>query len=417
MRDGAQEGIVQMKIFVFVPVVSMVALWAVSATADESARNGKDDYVVAVYYFPNYHPDAQNEKWHGPGWTEWNLVRTATPRFEGHQQPKVPAWGYEDESDPVVMAKKIDAAADHGVDAFIFDWYWYENGPYLQNGLEKGFLPAANADRLKFGLMWANHNWLEIHPATRFQPYPARTKGAVSPEIFRAATDHIIKTYFSHPSYWRVNGGLYFSIYELATLVQGLGGLDAARAELDGFRARTRDAGLGEIHLNAVVWGQQILPGEKKITNVNELLAALGFDSITSYTWVHHQPLNEFPRTSYAAVRDRSVQDAQRFLGEYKLPYYPNVSMGWDSSPRTVQSDVFENAGYPYTPILEGNTPEAFRGALEKFKAVLDASPVRPKILTINAWNEWTEGSYLEPDTVSGMQYLEGVRDVLGGGR
>lgn len=63
-------------------------------------------------------------------------------------------WGYEDEKDPAVMAKKIRAAATHGVDAFIFDWYWYEGGPFLNRCLDEGFLGAPNTDSLKFALMW-----------------------------------------------------------------------------------------------------------------------------------------------------------------------------------------------------------------------------------------------------------------------
>lgn len=80
------------------------------------------DHTIACYYFPNYHVDPRNEAVHGPGSSEWELVKRAEPRFEGHRQPRVPAWGYEDESDPAAMARKIDAAADHGLDAFIFDW-------------------------------------------------------------------------------------------------------------------------------------------------------------------------------------------------------------------------------------------------------------------------------------------------------
>ena len=59
----------------------------------------------------------------GKNWTEWNLVKHAQPRFPGHLQPNVPLWGYEMDNDPTVMAKKIDAAADHGIDHFLFDWY------------------------------------------------------------------------------------------------------------------------------------------------------------------------------------------------------------------------------------------------------------------------------------------------------
>jgi hypothetical protein len=374
----------------------------------------KNPYEVAAFYFPNYHPHPWNARWHGPGWTEWELVKTATPRFEGHQQPKVPAWGFEDESDPQVMAKKIDAAADHGLSAFIFDWYWYEQGPYLERALEEGFLKAPNNSRLKFSLMWANHDWLDIQPALRNKPYNVLAKH-VPPEKLHEVTKHILETYFRHPSYWRVDGGLFFSIYEVMSLVETLGGFEQTRAELDLFRKQVREAGLGEIHLNACVWGVRVLPTGQPVKDPNEVLAKLGFDSITSYTWLHHQPLKEFPKSSYAQVAQASQGDWAKFSREFHFPYFPHVSMGWDSSPRTIQSDVFENLGYPYTPILDGNTPEEFEKALQAAKDFLDKGKLKTRVLTVNAWNEWTEGSYLEPDTTHGMAYLEAIRKVFGG--
>mgnify|MGYP003340779711 FL=1 len=82
-----------------------------------SSEGKSKEFTVGVYYFGNYHPgDPRNEAQKGRGWTEWELVKAAKPRFPGHQQPKVPLWGYEDESDPKVMERKIAAAADHGVD-------------------------------------------------------------------------------------------------------------------------------------------------------------------------------------------------------------------------------------------------------------------------------------------------------------
>lgn len=371
-------------------------------------------YEIAAYYFPNYHHDKINEQWHGSGWTEWELVKAATPRFEGHQQPKVPLWGYEDEADSKVMEKKIAAAADHGLTAFLFDWYWHKEGPYLQGCLEEGYLKARNRERLKFALMWANHDWLEIHPATRFQPYPIRRKGPVELEVFEAATQYMIEHYFSQPTYWKVDGKIYFSIYELMSLVKGLGGLSETKQALENFRQRVRDAGLGEMHLNAIVWGIETLPTESTLDNPNEIIQYLGMDSITSYVWVHHMESPQFPLTSYADLRRKCKEEYMRLSGEYSLPYFPNVTMGWDSSPRTIQTDVFENIGYPYTPIYAGNTPQEFQKALENMKAFLDENSSTTKIGTINAWNEWTEGSYLEPDVIHGMGYLEAIKTVFG---
>jgi hypothetical protein len=141
------------------------------------------------------------------------------------------------------------------------------------------------------------------------------------------------------------------------------------------------------------------------------MLEILGFNSVTSYVWIHHIEMPDFPVTDYHYVRQKMRDFYQNAATEYGLPYYPNVTMGWDSSPRTVQSDVFDNLGYPFTPTLGGNTPEAFRQGLEDVRAFLQTQP--HKMLNINAWNEWTEGSYLEPDTEYGMGYLEAIRNVF----
>lgn len=150
-------------------------------------------------------------------------------------------------------------------------------------------------------------------------------------------------------------------------------------------------------------------------TTPNDLLLALGFDSITSYVWVHHGVLDAFPETDYDEAHDRYLAYWGRVENEFSLPYHPNVTVGWDPSPRTVQSDAYLNAGYPFTPTLANNTPDRFCEALALVKCRLDQRTDAQKIVTVNAWNEWAEGSYLEPDTVYGMQYLEAIRTVFGG--
>jgi len=390
----------------------MVASLAAAAAIPQSPRR----YQIGAYCFPNYHVYPRNEEGHGKGWTEWELVKRAEPRFPGHYQPRRPLWGYEDESDPRVFARKIDAAADHGLTHFLFDWYWYDDGPFLARCLEQGFLRAPNASRLGFALMWANHDWVEIHPAKLNTTPPVLYKGAVTRATFDGMTDYIISKYFSHPSYWKIDGAPYFSIYELYRLVQGLGGVDPARQALGEFRRKTKAAGFRDLHLNAVTWGVQILPGEQQIKEPAKLLSHLEFNSGTSYVWIHHAQLPDFPVTAYAYAAKKAQEYWQRASGEIGLPYHPNVTMGWDSSPRTCQSDVFTNKGYPFMPTLGGGTPEAFMAALEAVKRFLDSRPDQPRIFNINAWNEWTEGSYLEPDTVRRMGYLNAIRDVFARG-
>ena len=108
-------------------------------------------------------------------------------------------------------------------------------------------------------------------------------------------------------------------------------------------------------------------------------------------------------RYDVAAYLYPAYAEWDRLEGEFTIPYYPHVSIGWDNSPRFGSSAV-----------VKENTPERFEGALRKAKAWLDARPDRHKLITINSWNEWTETSYLQPDDVYGYGYLDAVKHVFG---
>ena len=405
------EGISMLKLFTLVSVALVCGL--ISNVSAQTTRPTRAQ--IGVYYFANYHPnDARNAKQKGPGWSEWELVKNAKPRFEGHEQPKVPLWGYTDESDPKAMAQKIDAAADNGVDAFIFDWYYYNDGPFLEKALDDGYLHAPNRSRVKFALMWANHDWMDMHPYTPNEAMKVLYPGKVTPEAFDAITDHIVKDYFTQPSYWTIDGKPYFSFYELSKLLDNFGSVEATRAALDRFRAQATAAGLPGIHLNAVVWGQPVLPGEQKPADAAKLVKDLGFDSVTSYTWAHHAPLSAL-KNDYNAVRDAYNDYWSKATTAYGMPYFPNVSMGWDGSPRSIPTAEVDHVGYGPHYIV-GNTPARFKDALAIARDRLAQQPdtYGPRVLTINSWNEWTEGSYIEPDTTYGLGYLEAIKDVFG---
>jgi hypothetical protein len=383
-----------------------------------------DNYEVAVYYFPNYHPDSINARWHGRGWTEWEVVKAAKPRFEGHEQPKVPAWGYFDESDPAWTSREIDLAADNGIDCFIYDWYWYSNtGPYLQEGLEKGFLKAPNQNRMKFALMWANHDWLNIQPATFDNGRVALTRGAVSWGLWDTISTYIVNNYFTRPNYWKIDGKPYFSIYEIITFINGLGGIDKAKKAMDLLDDKTRKAGLPGVHFNIMSWmisdyyASQIT-GPDKPKNAHEMTSLLAPQSVSTYCYVHHFDISKagFPTVQYLEAFETMKKFWYMFSKDYpELLYTPNVSMGWDASPRCMQSDRFEPHDYPWTPVLIGNTPDAFRKQLEEARIFLDSFNPRHKILVINSWNEWTEGSYLLPENKYGDAYLKAIKGVFGG--
>jgi len=371
-----------------------------------------DEITVASYYFPNYHTDdPRNIINKGPGWSEWELVKDAKPRFPGHHQPNVPAWGYLDEKDPEVMSKKISSAVNNGIDCFIFDWYMYEDGPFLNQCLDDGFLKAKNCNQIKFGLMWANHDWVDIHPYTRGVKQKLLYPGEVSANRFDEICDFVIQEYFTRPNYWKIDGKAYFSIYDVQKFLNGFGNPEAAKAAMDRMRQKALAAGLKGVHWNLVAWGNPILPAEKE-TDTAELIKMLGFDSATSYVWIHHVELPD-TQTDYNYVRDAYFAHWDKAKAEYGVPYFPNVTMGWDPTPRCNIKSEWANVGYPFMNTIKNNTSENFMKALEMTRKRLLSDPGGPRIMNINCWNEWTEGSYLEPDTVNGMEYLEAIKEVF----
>ena len=97
--------------------------------------------VIAVYY-PHWHVYPKGNEWFHPGWTEWEYVKDAVPRFPGHRQPLVPLGGYLDGANPADVAKEIDLAANAGIDVFLYDYYWYDGKVTQEEAIEKGFLGA-----------------------------------------------------------------------------------------------------------------------------------------------------------------------------------------------------------------------------------------------------------------------------------
>lgn len=356
------------------------------------------EVTVAAYYFPNWGPVDNSE---------WTWIKAAKPMFPGHEQPKVPLWGYENENFPSVMAKKIDAAKTHGVDVFIFDWYLYDKpvGKYLSAALEQGFLNARNVSDIQFAIMWCNHD-------------AGGGKGVVTSQTFENdVMDYVIENYFKHPSYWLIDGCPYFSIFTIANLFSTYGSLSKTAEAIELFRTKVKAAGFKDLHLNCMLGGMG--------TNKDFIIDDFKLNSISSYHMLTNIRVpNTFPTRDYETYADiyfktlesgGGTNGMEQPVKNLRVPYYLNVSMGYDTSPRCHNDPEWmnkPNAGYPYGAVTVNNTPYNFKKALAKAKEITMQKDEKDRIIIINAWNEWGEGAYLEPDTVNGMAYLEAIRDI-----
>ena len=386
----------------------LLSHWGFSADVPKS--NTGAEFDVAAIVWPAY----QNEpRWkelgifdHGNG--EWQNVYEATPKFKGHNEPRKPLWGYGRDDDPVEVARQIDAAAAAGVNVFIYDWYWYCGRPFLENALNNGFLKAPNSQRMKFFLMWANHDVNGLW--NRNMPVAVKNKkiwlSGVSDKEFREKLVPRFISYFKQPNHYMIDGKPVFAIYRFPAFVKDIGGEAVAKGALKYLEAECKKAGFAGIHL--MVFGH--LPESVEsagIKDPNGVMDWYGISSTTTYNWLYKM-WKEITKNylTYEKWFDMSKQFREESFRETKGRFFPNVSVGWDTNSRYPDGHV---ASY-----VKGSNPEAFKKALIETKDWVIKNNIHPRLITVNSWNEWTEGSYLMPDEEFGYGYLNACAEVFG---
>lgn len=180
-------------------------------------------FLPVAYNFPSWHPSPYMEKYFGKGWTEFVTLRLAHRQFPGHLQPKQPLWGtfYPgrpksfDEADPLWAEKEIELASGAGIYAFMIDWYWHMGVQWYQEQLEQGFLRASNRQKLKFAIMWANHNWENLYPAPEYGKAAVLNPMTYSESDMERVAEYCIEHYFRQPNYLQIDGQPVFAIFNV----------------------------------------------------------------------------------------------------------------------------------------------------------------------------------------------------------
>ncbi|MDE6490740.1 MAG: glycoside hydrolase family 99-like domain-containing protein, partial [Muribaculaceae bacterium] len=244
--------------------------------------------------------------------------------------------------------------------------------------------------------MWANHNvarnYWNYH---RYKDDDSRLwNGAVDWDNFKIIVDRVIKQYFHRPNYFKIDGCPVFSIFSYYELRESFDDDEGVKKAIDYFREQVQKAGFPDLHLQLIGDG----PVNQDLIN---LAKAAGVNSVTKYNW-------GWPfESDYVAWGTKAMQrrdDWAAACDSIGIPYYPNASIGWDDTPR------FPAKGY--NDVVHNETPESFAAFLQKTKEFVDKRD-GVKLITINSWNEWVEGSYLLPDMKNGFAYLDAVKRVM----
>ena len=352
-------------------------------------------------YLPQYHPIPENDSWWGEGFTEWTNVSKARPRFSRHFQPHVPAdLGFYDLRLPEARQAQADLAREYGIYGFCYYSYWFNGKRLLSRPFDETL--ASGQPDFPFCLCWANENWTRI--------WDGLDKDILMEQSYSEEDDrqHIrwLANAFRDKRYIKVGERPLFLVYRARSIPDPVKTTSIWRDE-------ARKLGFRELYLCRV----------ESFAEEHECPACLGFDASVEF-----QPdWSSFPTLTMPLRRGRMWQYLTRWglsseayqqndVYSYKrvaelmrrrdLPPYkrfPCVTPGWDNSSRRKRGAI----------ILKGSTPKLYRRWLEATLARFEPYGPGENLMFINAWNEWGEGSHLEPDKRWGRAYLEATRSAL----
>jgi GT2 family glycosyltransferase len=345
---------------------------------------------LIAFYLPQFHPIPENDVWWGKGFTEWRNVTRAQPNFEGHYQPRLSAdLGFYDLRVRETYLEQVALAERYGVHGFCFYYYWFDGRRLLERPLERLLEPGSSA--FPFCICWANENWTRRWDGLEDDILMAQS---YRDEDQVAVIDDLIK-YLRHPSYIRVNGRPLVLIYHASRFPN-------IRKSVQTWREECRARGVGDIYLAMVE--------SFELTQAGATSEDWGFDAAVEFP-PHHGGLYPFEvdRMLNSSFKGR-VYDYPKTALHYmtrQLPHYRRfrtVMPGWDNTARRQDDSV----------IFASSTPGAYQAWLEcVLRQTREENFGDERLVFINAWNEWAEGAYLEPDLVWGHAYLEATRDAL----
>jgi len=358
--------------------------------ADDPEAEYKPRARAIAFYLPQFHRFPENDAWWGTGFTEWRNVARGTPRYQGHYQPRIPAdLGCYDLNDVNVIGEQAVLAERNGIEAFCFYYYWFNGKRLLEKPLD---LFAENPMPIDFCLMWANENWTRTwdgldNEVLIQQDYREEDETAFIKDTAR---------YMANPKYLRVANRPVFIVYRASLLPD-------ARATLARWRERwTELLGVRPWLLMAQSF-DEVDPRPYGLDGAVEFpphKICKGLGNLRSSMKILDKDFTGLVR-DYNAVVDQSLNLPVPDYLEIKT-----VSPSWDNDARR------EARGTSWF----GATPARFERWLTGAIDHANAHPFAGEPLVfINAWNEWAEGAYLEPDVHYGHAVLNATKRAVYG--
>lgn len=371
---------------------------------------------LIALYFPQLHTIPENDEWWGEGFTDWINVKSATPKYDGHHQPRIPLnRTYYDQSRVDTIRRQIEIARKYGVYGFCHYHYWFDGKQLLEKPTN---IMLDNKDlEMPFCLSWANETWSRRWDGRDHQILIQQRHPPVR-ERWEAHFNYLIKAWSDERAI-KVNGKPVFIIYRPHRIPE-------LEQMLDFWREKAIKNGLEGLYF--IVQKQYELPNTECLRGFDavfqfqpfESIFSPGFDttSVRNDWWFKMlRSLPEYAQDILRSIQGKLVKELtfhdydtvwEHLLKERPEPgkvTYPGAFVDWDNTAR------YKNRA----TIFKGASPERFQHWFSKLVGAMEHRNLPENFIFLNAWNEWAEGAYLEPDERHGYRYLEAVHSVLRG--
>ena len=377
-----------------------------------TSNKPQDKYVKLIaMYFPQFHAIPENDAWWGKGFTDWDNVKSAIPQYDEHYQPRIPMRNnYYDQSTIETLRWQIALAQQYGIYGFCHYHYWFDGKQLLETPTN---LIMENRDiDFPYCLSWANETWSRRWDGRDSHTLIQQTHPATK-ESWRRHYDYLIKAW-TDPRAIKVDSKPVFVIYR----PQHIDKIDDMLAY---WRELAHRDGLPGLYF--IFQKQYELPSKNCLNSFDALFQFQPFEAINTPTYdrdsIRHSLLFKLVRSLPERYQDMLRGLRAKFIKELtfhdydatwqkiielhpdnKLTTFPGAFADWDNAARYKSRAT----------IFRGASPEGFGKWLAK---LVDGMPQRnlpENYIFLNAWNEWSEGAYLEPDEKFGFQYLEAIK-------
>ena len=351
-----------------------------------------------AFYLPQFHEIEENNEWWGKGFTDWVNVKKAKPLYSGHRQPRIPLNSeYYDLSNIDDIRKQAKLAKEYGIYGFCFYHYWFGGKMLLEKPIE--LLHKNNDIDLNFCFSWANEPWART--------WDGKNNDILITQNYGNESDwerHFMYflEYFKDDRYIKINNMPMLVIYKSSSIPRFSDMVEC-------WEKLARKNGFDGIYLVDTLRDKKPTKDAQLFNASVEFEPARSLNTISSFElWsarIHREFLgliNKITKKDYLENKVKSfdsvAKKSLKLSENNPSNTFGGLFCGWDNSPRKKTRS---------TIITEPSDEEFENLVKEKINSVEANNNEDGQYVFINAWNEWAEGTYLEPDTVNGFKYLE----------